>query len=218
MMNSKEMSEHVLALSKLSHIHEHAPTRPASMRPEDRKHLRILDGIALMLVTESKGDVAAVTISQSTDSIQVHYAKNSASKGDLREYINSIVCHLSDNRHLPLGDLSYHLSMIIIKKCLKKVRHRAMKLIRSLKDVSNDKLDNEENIVQSLFPNGQLSSKDKSTLVDYVKGLDTLSTQDVQQLSHQIDPLFWVIFESYNIGIVNLFPPSRPSHRGLMCV
>lgn len=211
-MSSQETSEHILALSKLSHIHGHAPTRPASMRPEDRNHLRILHGIALMLVTEPKGDVAAVTFLQTTESIEVHYAKSSSTKGELLEYINSIVCHLLENRHLPLGDLVYNLSMIVIDNCLKKVRHRASKLLRSLKHVSNDDLDSEEDIIQSLFPNRRLSSKDKSILVDYVKSLDTLSTQSVEQLRNQIDPLFWIIFESHNIGTVNCFS-SRVDHR-----
>lgn len=55
------------------------------MRSEDRKHLPILNGIALMLVTESKGDVAAVTFLKTTDSIEVHYAKILQAKGS---YLN----------------------------------------------------------------------------------------------------------------------------------
>lgn len=45
------------------------------MGTEERKHLGLLDGVALLLVTEDKGDVAAASFSQTTGTITVFYAK-----------------------------------------------------------------------------------------------------------------------------------------------
>ncbi|MCJ1467438.1 hypothetical protein MMC07_006063 [Pseudocyphellaria aurata] len=199
-MDSKELSERVLALSKLRHVREYVPTKPLSMAPEEEKHMRILNGIALMLVTESKGDVAAATFSQTNDHIQVFYAKNSVSKGDLREYINSILSHLSEGRQSRPWKVALDLILMIITKCLKKIRHRASKLIKSLKAVSIDTLDNNYETAEPMFTASQESSVEKYTLVEYMKLLDTLRTQDTQQLSQQTLTLRTVIYKSFLIG------------------
>lgn len=56
------------------------------MRPEEKEHLRILDGIALPFVAEAAGDVAAVTSRQATDKSDVYYAKYSACDSALDSY------------------------------------------------------------------------------------------------------------------------------------
>src|SRR5436190_14282115 len=65
----------LFALSSISHIRGHAPTE-SSLAAQQRKHLSFLDGIALLLVTEDKADVAAVSFLQTPTSIEFYYAKN----------------------------------------------------------------------------------------------------------------------------------------------
>ena len=56
----------VFARLRVNHIDQVAGKRcldPASKYPSRGKHLQLLDGIALLLVTRNKSDVAVVTIS-----------------------------------------------------------------------------------------------------------------------------------------------------------
>ena len=91
LLNTRKLNEHVYALSRLSHIHKNVPTKPKTMGIEERKHLKILDGIALLLVTEAKGDVVAVSFTQTTSTITVNYAKNFPCNGALDMYIDGIL-------------------------------------------------------------------------------------------------------------------------------
>jgi hypothetical protein len=52
--------ELIYALSSIRYVREHAPALP-ELTNDQRKHLSLVDGIALLLVTEDKSDVAAVS-------------------------------------------------------------------------------------------------------------------------------------------------------------
>lgn len=47
---------------------------------EIKKHLNLLDGIVLLLLTESQSDVVATTFIQTQNSIMIEFARNSAVK------------------------------------------------------------------------------------------------------------------------------------------
>src|SRR5947207_4566295 len=65
----------VYALSCIRYIREHAHTESV-LTDIQRKHLYLLDGIALLLVTGDKSDVAAaVSFVQNPTSIDFYYAK-----------------------------------------------------------------------------------------------------------------------------------------------
>lgn len=115
-MGTREFNEYVYALSQLSHIHENAPTRPPNMRQEDRNHLRILDGIALLPVSEAKGDVTAVTFRQGTDSIDLVYAKNSPCDGALHSHIEGILGYILESQNLELGLLTGGICIQVVER------------------------------------------------------------------------------------------------------
>src|SRR6266487_2600984 len=80
----------LFALSSISHICGHAPTKSTGAA-QQRKHLSLLDGIALLLVTEDKADVAAVSFLQTSTSIEFYYAKNRPCAPRIRGYIESLL-------------------------------------------------------------------------------------------------------------------------------
>lgn len=204
-INTRKLNEHVYALSELSHIHKNAPTRPPTVLPEERRHLRILDGIALLLVIEEKGDVAAATFRQTTDTIDVYYAKNSPCSRDIDSYIQDILDFITKSRDLALGVLTAGIMVRAVKKCVRKVRYRVKKIVNGLEDVLKDSLRNDDKIVQSIFPTAELSAEDRSFLTGYVRDLQKLSIMDIEQFSTQILQLNTAAMDSHIIGIVKFF-------------
>lgn len=57
-----------------------APTQPSYHNERIKNHFNLLDGIALLLVTESQSDVVATTFTQTQNNIKVEFARNSAVK------------------------------------------------------------------------------------------------------------------------------------------
>src|SRR5438270_7423997 len=70
--NNKQIDEQVFALSRIKHNRQHAPTVPPQTTGKQGKHLKLLDGIALLLVTEDTSDVAAVSFHQTSKSIDFY--------------------------------------------------------------------------------------------------------------------------------------------------
>lgn len=172
---------------------------------EERKRLTILDGIALLLVTEDKGDVVAVSFTQTTSTITVHYAKNTPCNGALKIYIDGILEHISNSRNLSPVHLACGISMRAIKQCVKKFRHGVTKLLNALREVMKNSLANDEEIAQCLFPTAELPSEKRSELVDYLRDLNALPIKDLEKLKSQVKQLYLVAVRSYNIGTVNCF-------------
>ena len=84
------LDELIYALSSVLRVRERAPTQPLIHNPQ-MKHLSLLDGIALLLVIEDKGDVAAVSFIQKLASIEFYYAKNRPCAPNMIEYIDSLL-------------------------------------------------------------------------------------------------------------------------------
>src|SRR6266516_6255915 len=82
--------ELVYVLFCVRYIREHAPTKPA-ITPTQSKHLNLLNGIALLLVTEDKSDVAAVSFRQTSTSIDFFYAKNRPCTVSEKDYIEFLL-------------------------------------------------------------------------------------------------------------------------------
>ena len=83
-------TELAYALSETRYVREHAPTVPI-LSDIQRKHLDLLDGIALLLVTEHRSDVAAVSFLHTSTSIEFYYAKNRPCTASERGYIESLL-------------------------------------------------------------------------------------------------------------------------------
>src|SRR5947207_2424071 len=79
----------VYTLSSIRYIREYAPTAPKVTDDQIKTHLSLLDGIPLLLVTESKADVAAVSFLRTNTSIQFYYAKNRPCTRKETDYIES---------------------------------------------------------------------------------------------------------------------------------
>ncbi|MCJ1429000.1 hypothetical protein MMC29_006913 [Sticta canariensis] len=199
-LNTRKLSEHVYALSRLSHRHKNPPTKPKTMGIEERKILKVLDGISLLLVTEDKGDFVAVSFTQSTSTSTVHSTKNSPCNGALNMYIDGILEHISKYRNSSQSLLAGGISMRAIEECVKTVRHRIAKLLNALRDVMKDSLCNDDEIAQCLFPIAELPSEKRSDLVAYLRDLNALPTKDLEKLKSQVKQLYLVALDNYIIS------------------
>ena len=66
------------------------PTQTVYHGKEIKKHLNLLDGIAVLLLTESQLDVVATTFIQTHNSIMIEFARNSAVKAPV-DYIDKVL-------------------------------------------------------------------------------------------------------------------------------
>lgn len=89
--SSVSFAESVYALSKIIHIAKFRNDVSGDLSVNQRKHLRLLDDIALWLVTESKSDVAAVSLERLTGGVRFHYAKNRPVTQADQDHINELL-------------------------------------------------------------------------------------------------------------------------------
>lgn len=84
-------AEKVFALSKVVHIVKFRNEVAATYTEHQRKHLRLLDGIALLLVTGSSSDVAAVSFERRKEEVLFYYAKNRPATSAEHEHIRTLI-------------------------------------------------------------------------------------------------------------------------------
>ncbi|KAI9783099.1 MAG: hypothetical protein M1839_004268 [Geoglossum umbratile] len=146
--------ELVYALSSILHIREHVPGVPAVTRRdyevirvpsrnvlydiivqtnEQRKHLRLLDGIALLLVTESKGDVAAVSLVHTATSINFYFSKNRPCTLKETEYIDTLLGMVRAYHPSEILGWSEEVLGVVLRMCVKKVKARLWKIASELR-------------------------------------------------------------------------------------
>jgi hypothetical protein len=125
-------NELVYALSCVRCIREHAPTEPATTTTTQRKHLNLLDGIALLLVTEDKSDVAAVSFLQTSKSIEFLYAKNRPCTVSEKAYIESLLALIRNYDPSKEDQLTWDIVDIAVRTCVRKVRSRIQKVSKEL--------------------------------------------------------------------------------------
>ena len=126
-------NELVYALSCVRYIREHAPAKPAEITATQRKHLNLLDGIALLLVTEDKSDVAAVSFLQNSKSINFFYAKNRPCTAPEKAYIGSLLELIRNYDPSKENQYTWDIVNKAVRTCLKKVRNRIQKLSKELR-------------------------------------------------------------------------------------
>lgn len=132
--------EQLFVLATITHIREyHQTISPTTTMTEHQKHMKLLDDIALLLVTQGNSDVAAVMFEQTSHEIIFYYAKNRPSTSTERAYIEKlkeIALSLSDITECTIQLLSH-----VIPMCRSKILARLKKVIRCLEDrpdVSDD--------------------------------------------------------------------------------
>lgn len=101
------------------------------------KHLKLLDGLALLAVTEGTHDVAAVTMTshvEETESRTItkfHFMKNRDFTADEAEYLKNL-CDLLNT--CPPHRLGIRLHELVFPKCREKIHARLMKLAKTVKE------------------------------------------------------------------------------------
>lgn len=99
-------AEKVYALSKVIHIRKYSDTTALSNKlvghQESLSHLRLLDDIALLLVTEGDSEVAAVSLERTETEVRFYYAKNQLVTAREESYIKDLLEILK----LPHDDLA----------------------------------------------------------------------------------------------------------------
>jgi len=130
MENHSDLSfyEAVYVLSIIKHIQPN-PQQPRYDQPNSvRKHLRLMDLIALILVSGAKGDCAASTIIMSSAQIpklRIYYSKNQPCSQNDHDFIIKVkgllagLGGINDSKKLQPVDLS--LQEIIVMHCHMKV-------------------------------------------------------------------------------------------------
>lgn len=121
--------EKVYALSKIVHQVKFRNNRSDKYTDSQRKHLRLLDDIALLLVTESGSDVAAVSFEQRPTEVIFYFAKNRPATNAEHDYIKELIKLARDteatNRTSSIFNNVLHI-------CRPKMLSRFDKLIRVL--------------------------------------------------------------------------------------
>lgn len=216
-MNQTKFNEYIYTLSTLSHFHVNAPTKPPALEMEQIKHLRVLDAIALFLVTEPQHDVAAVTFKQSPHAITFYYSKNSPCNAALKAYIADTLTFLNVSRDEALFNIALGVVRRAVPNCVKKYRSRVSKLMKGFHDVLGVDPCNEDLISRIVLPTEEsltLSAK----LTELFKILKMLPMADIALLKGMPLELVKASMICYRIGMLISFFFLAPWHRLMSCV
>lgn len=110
---------------------EHAAYLPPKCDLVEKKHLELLNYLALLLVTKPHGNVAAVTMEISTSIINFYYAKNRPCKFLTQLYVYKILKALQEN---VLSAIPKSVLMIVMMEYIHKVRNRIKKCQQVLEE------------------------------------------------------------------------------------
>jgi hypothetical protein len=206
----------VYLLSNLRHIRQHVPSVPEPTANQ-RKHLNLLDGIALLLVTEGKGDVAAVSFVHTSTSIEFYYAKNRPCTLQETAHIQKLLEMTRSFQPSESGVWVDKALELVIQTCIKKVKGRMRKITNELKKTgfgSSSRLEDLNNLpiwrktnrkgeiveaYRRTFPSQRLMEgvSDREILFRYFSGLFKVSGPEAQ-----IEGAKAAVFLSRNIGMV----------------
>jgi hypothetical protein len=209
----------VYLLSNLRYIRQHVPSVPEPTGNR-KKHLDLLDGIALLLVTEDKGDVVTVSFVQTSISIEFYYAKNRPCTPQETAYIQKLLEITSSFEPSEAGIWVDRVLELVIQTCIKKVKGRIRKIINELKkfgfslslrleDLNNlpiwRETDRKGEIVEAYkraFPSQEPVEgvSDRDILFRYFGGLFEVSGSE-----GQIEGAKAAVYLSRNIGMAILF-------------
>lgn len=121
-------AEQLYVLANITHVRDYSPTVPDTNSPEQQKHLRLLDDIALLLITQATSDVAAVTFEQTPNAIVFYFSKNRPSTSGELEYFNALLKFA-----LKPGDLATRAMELlerVVSPCRTKISARIKRLQR----------------------------------------------------------------------------------------
>ncbi len=126
-----DFNRRIYILASVHHIMDHAAHLPPKCDLVEKKHLELLNYLALLLVTKPHGDVAAVTMEISTSAINFYYAKNRPCESLTQLYVDKILEALREN---VLSAIPKSVLMIVMVECVHKVRNRIKKCQQALEE------------------------------------------------------------------------------------
>ncbi len=126
-----DFNRQLYILASIHHIKDHVPFRPSRGDKNEQKHLELLDYIALLLVTKSSGDVAAVGMEIGPSAIDFYYAKNGPCEPSLRVYVDKIASILRVNEP---SDVPKLIMMIVMVQCADRFKARVKQCQKALED------------------------------------------------------------------------------------
>lgn len=169
--------------------------------------MNLLDGIALLLVTESQSDVVATTFTQTQSDIKTEFARNSAVKIPV-DYINKILNRLalltlSNDRNEAAGNIL----LIALRPCFPKIKQRATKLWNACKKVLPQEVtkDNVDQFVKVLFL-GSEGVGAAAVVSAFFTELISFS-KEARPVTEKKDRAIWGAFlrNAYQVGKATLF-------------
>ena len=126
---------HILSVFATLKINQNAETDLRFSSPKS-KHLKLLDGLALLAVTEGSHDVAAVTMTNEAEGNRIiskfYITKNRDFSTDEVNYLNTL-CGLLNS--CPPHLLSSSLQDLILQRCRQKIISRLVKLQKTVKEL-----------------------------------------------------------------------------------
>lgn len=121
-------AEKVFTLSKFIHVRKFRNNVSAVYNRHQKKHLRLLDDIALLLVREPNSDVAAVAFEQQPKSVTFYYAKNRPSTPSEKAHIEQVL-------EIAKGPLDVDRIDLILTKVLAASRGKVLSRLAKLKAI-----------------------------------------------------------------------------------
>jgi hypothetical protein len=218
-------NELVYALSCVRYIREHAPAKPAEITATQRKHLNLLDGIALLLVTEDKSDVAAASFLQKSKTINFFYAKNRPCTASEKAYIGSLLELIRNYDPSEEDQYTWDILNIAVRTCLRKVRNRIQKLSKELRksgftaQLNSESVDslpiwhttgNPEGTIGRAVANGyslseseneRFNKPNKTVLASYFHFILEMDVS-LENLNHDFEGVLQLVMLSHQIGIL----------------
>jgi hypothetical protein len=176
----------VYALATLKHIGEHAPAITPTKQETQKKHLTLLDHIALIMVTKAKGDVAAVRMEMTGQGTIFFYAKSSPCPDDFKSYLNNIVSIIANTEDQ--ATMQWDILKEILVTCKEKLQNRIVKCQQELRNFEDMVIPKEHNSkgprLSELLPSWA-GKTPEGIITDF---LETLSQFDVNtsSLSSQV--------------------------------
>jgi hypothetical protein len=104
------------------------------MTLKEKKRLGLVDGIALLLVTEGRSDVAAVSFYQTSSSIDFYYSKNRLCTAAEAQYIECILDMVRSYNPSTRNECTLKIVAKAISTCIRKVHKRIHKIALALAD------------------------------------------------------------------------------------
>lgn len=129
-----EISELVYTISLLRRTQEYNPAKPSHSATK-LKHLRLLDGIALLMVMGDKSDVVAVAYQQTATNLTIYYSANrpNPNRSDHIKLIADTIRNIVPNQKVTAP--ATRILCLCLEGCSRKIKQWVKKLSKESTDL-----------------------------------------------------------------------------------